>query len=513
LPVSCLPVRMNNRRVRFALFLSSAIACLAISILLAYRQLILYRSAMETLPPGSTIAGLPVGGLTPSQAGQRLVQAYTLTPVEIQINSNDAVHAEPSRIHIDPLSAGQRLDIQRMLEQVAKEQSKTSSLDGFWNYLWNHPPGPMDIPLSCSVDEETLAQYLEKELLIRYEQMPSRAQPVPGDVIYVPGKAGQVINIDQAISSIEQALCSLSPRTVEVFLQTTEALPPDPSLLQPVIDALIQGSGFDGVIELYFQDLQRGDQFTTAFNKGQIIRPGIAFTAASTIKIPVMVSIYHRLDGIMPDGLRQQMEQMIDLSDNSSTDEVMQQVLDVNLGPLQVTEDMQALGLQNTFLAGYFYQGAPLLQLFTTPANQRADISTDPDIYNQTSAADMGFLLADIQQCASDGSGPIITTFSSRVSQGECQEMIDLLSKNKKGVLLEAGLPEGVHIARKYGWVTDPADGLMHSASDAALVFTPGGNFVLTAYLYHPDQLQWDPAQRLVARLATAVNNYFNQWK
>jgi hypothetical protein len=44
-------------------------------------------------------------------------------------------------------------------------------------------------------------------------------------------------------------------------------------------------------------------------------------------------------------------------------------------------------------------------------------------------------------------------------------------------------------------------------------VYTPGGDFVMTAYLYHPTQLPWDDAQRLVARLATAIDNFYNQWK
>ncbi len=330
---------------------------------------------------------------------------------------------------------------------------------------------------------------------------------------FTPGQPGQTLDIEGAIPKIHQALCSLTDRTVELQTIQTPALPPDPALLQPTIEALIQGSEFDGIIELYYQDLQSGSEFTTAYNQGRPVETGIAFTAASTIKIPVMVSAYRQLDGTLPDDLRQQMEQMIDLSDNSSTDEVMQRVLDANLAPLQVSEDAQALNLKNTFLAGFFYQGAPLLDLYKTPANQRSDISTDPDVYNQTSAEDMGHLLAAIQNCAADGNGQLITTFSGQISQAECQDMINLLTQNKKGVLIEAGLPEGTRMARKYGWVTDPADGLMHSTSDATLVFTPGGNFVLTVYLYHPEQLQWDPAQRLVARLATAVHNYHNQWK
>lgn len=503
---------MKPRLIRFILLILCAFSCLAISAGMTIQQLGIFRETLTILPPGTTIAGIPTGGLSMEESAKRVAEALPLTPVEIVIQPsvNDQDHSA-SLVQIEPLSAGLVLNLSDMLEQARQAYARTRFWDGFWNFIWNHPPAPVEIPLSCSVDEKQLNQYLNDLLLPRYARPATRAQPVPGDVRFTPGKPGQTLDIEGALPKIRQALCSLTDRTVEIQTIQTPALPPDPTLLQPMLDALIQGSEFDGIIELYYQDLQNGSEFTTAYNKGQPVETGIAFTAASTIKIPVMVSVFRQLNGELPDDLQIQMEQMIDLSDNSSTDEVMKRVLDANLAPLQVSQDAQALNLPNTFLAGFFYQGAPLLNLYKTPANQRSDINTDPDIYNQTSAEDMGHLLAAIQNCAANGNGQLISTFPGQISQAECQEMINLLSQNKKGVLIEAGLPEGTHMARKYGWVTDPADGLMHSTSDAAIMFTPGGNFVLTVYLYHPDQIQWDPVQRLVARLATAVNNYYNQ--
>ncbi len=46
--------------------------------------------------------------------------------------------------------------------------------------------------------------------------------------------------------------------------------------------------------------------------------------------------------------------------------------------------------------------------------------------------------------------------------------------------------------------------------SDAALVYTPGGNYILTIYLYHPTQLVWDTASKLVSDLSKAVYNFYN---
>jgi beta-lactamase class A len=501
------------RRVRFLIFFTLAMFCLLAAAYLAYQQSLAYRATLGIFPNGSVVAGIPAGGLRAQEVAQRLAQAFSLTPVELQIKNAGPDQAPTPPVQIDPLAAGQQLDLGGILARATEDSTPANFWSGFWDYLWNRQPAAITTPLTCTVKEDQLRQYLAGLFSTRYDQLSTRAEPTLGDVLYTPGQPGQTLDIASALPRIRAALCSQTARTVELSLTTSPAQPPDPALLRPVLDTLIQGSNFDGVLELYFQDLQTGEEFTSAFNHGHAIEPGIAFTAASTIKIPVMVSVYKRLENGLPEDLRQPMEQMIDLSDNSSTDEVMQRVLDQNIGPMQVSEDMQALGLQNTFLAGFFYPGAPLLNLFKTPANQRSDINTDPDIYNQTTAADMGHLLADMQRCAADNQGPLVQAFTGQITQAECQEMITYLSKNKKGVLIEAGLPEGVHMARKYGWVTDTTDGLMHAASDATLVFTPGGNFVLTVYLYHPDQLQWDPAQRLVARLATAVNNYYNGWK
>jgi hypothetical protein len=64
-------------------------------------------------------------------------------------------------------------------------------------------------------------------------------------------------------------------------------------------------------------------------------------------------------------------------------------------------------------------------------------------------------------------------------------------------------------VAHKHGWVTD-ASYVIHDMSDAAIVYTPGGDYVLTVYLYHPVQLVFDPSNKLVADLSRATYNFYN---
>ncbi len=45
---------------------------------------------------------------------------------------------------------------------------------------------------------------------------------------------------------------------------------------------------------------------------------------------------------------------------------------------------------------------------------------------------------------------------------------------------------------------------------DAGIIYTPGGNYVFVVFLYHPDQLIWEPASELIAELSQAVYNFYN---
>ncbi len=119
---------------------------------------------------------------------------------------------------------------------------------------------------------------------------------------------------------------------------------------------------------------------------------------------------------------------------------------------------MKALGLENTFLAGEFGLGSPLLRVYKTPANQREDVTTDPDLYNQSTPSDIGMLLEDIYLCADNGQGTFKAVFGDEITQAECQIMIDYLSQNKMPSLLEAGVPDVTEVAHKHGWVTYQRD-------------------------------------------------------
>jgi hypothetical protein len=84
--------------------------------------------------------------------------------------------------------------------------------------------------------------------------------------------------------------------------------------------------------------------------------------------------------------------------------------------------------------------------------------------------------------------------------------MLDLLAQNKLGYLIEAGVPEGTRVAHKHGFVDSPLDFVV----DSGIVYTPGGNYVLSIFLWNDPPMIWDPTARLISDLSRAIYNYFN---
>jgi beta-lactamase class A len=472
------------------------------AVILGTLQLVRFSRLRANFPPGMVIAEIPVGGLDRAGSAQRLLEAYTITPIELSYGD--------TMIHISPSVAEFTLDLESMLAAADLARTELPFWVGFWNYLWGLPTAPREIPLRASFSEQRLRSYLEEEVAARFDQPPAPALPAAGTVNFQPGAQGTALDIERSILLIERALRSPSRRTVDLPLQRTS--PPRPSFqnLEVLLKQTIQLSGFDGLVGLYLLDLQTAQEIHFAYQQNQTIsvRPDIAFTAASIIKLPIMVSVYRRL-GDAPDAETVRLlEEMIEKSGNDPADWVMERVIDRTSAPLEVSADMQALGLENTFLAGQFYPGATLLYRYDTPANLRADVNTDPDIYNQTTPSEMGMLLEDIYQCNQSGGGAFMVVFPGEITQSECQAMINSLTRNKLPELITKGLPEGTRIAHKHGWVT--YFGIMNTLGDAAIVYTPGGNYILVVFLHQPDQLVWEPATDLVADLSRAVYNYYN---
>ncbi len=492
---------MRNRG-SFSLFRWGSLLLIIIALVITVFQLISFSRIWESFPAGMTIAGVPVGMLNRQEAAERLLEVYS-QPVELLYNEQV--------IHLEPGIVGFSLDTDTMLAAADQARTRLPFWQSFWNFLWGRPSEALTIPLSASFSEERLRTYLENEIATRYDQPPTAAAPIPGTVNFQAGLQGTTVDIDRAVALIESAFLSTTQRSVTLPLG--RSTPPHPTMtnLEVLLKQTIALSGYDGTIGLYMADLQTGQEINFIQTQAELLPypPDVAFTASSTIKIAIMISVFRRL-GENPDAeVVSNLEDMIAQSINPASDWLMATVLDAFDGPLLVTEDMQTLGYNDTFLAGYFYSGAPLLAIYDTTANQRQDVFTDPDPYNQTTPSQIGGVLVDLYQCAQLNGGALLAAFPSEITQAECQTMINYLIQDRIALLIQAGVPDGTNVGHKHGWVPD-IYGVIHDMSDAAIVFTPGGDYVLTVFMYHPVQIVFDPANNLVKDLSRAVYNYYN---
>jgi hypothetical protein len=490
----------SSRRIGSAFAIISVILLITAIILLTY-MLIVFSRSRATYPENMEIAGVPVGGLSREQAGQRLLEAYNL-PVELHYN--EAV------IHLDPAVINFELNLESMLATADFVRIGGQFWNEFWAFLWSTPKENVVIPLDANYSEQLLRNYLVDELGARYDQPPIPAQPQVGSVSFTPGTPGTTIDVDRAVFQIENALFSHLNRVVSLPLQTSDPSRPSFANLEILLKQILDGANYDGIAGVYLQDMQTSQEIHFIYSNGQDYPtdPDLAFSASSIIKIPIMISAYTRQgEDPHPEALNLMNNMMVE-SGNDPADWLMEQFIDRNRGPLLVTDDIRALGLENTFLAGYFRVGSPLLATYTTPAQTRTDLYTEPDVYNQTTVTDIGMLLSDLYQCGEYGGGALLAVFPDTITPQECREMIELMTLNNLPLLIRSGAPEGTRIAQKFGWVSDNV-GALTTIGDAAIVYTPSGDYVLAIYFSHPVQLVWDPINGLIGDLSEAIYNYY----
>ena len=487
---------MKSKGLRWAVGLLGLLFLLS-SLIITIIEYNRYADLTLVFPPGSMIAGLPVAGLDKDAAAARVSQYYSL-PLIVQIKD--------TTIHVNPQELGFTVDASSLVEAAAQKLPESS----FWAHLWGRDPSQaVEQPSSGKIDEDQISEYLETQIIPRYLQPGRAVTPIVGTTNFEEAQAGEELNLDQAVQDIQAALISPDLHSVSLKIDEKPVAAPDLAMLKAFLRHNMDWIGFTELLEIYLEPLENSQTLHFALQGDVEVDPDVAFTAASTIKIPIMISVLRRTADPTPEEAVALLERMILFSENPPADTLMATYIDEARGPLLVSEDLAALGMQNTFLAGYFYLGAPVLQIFTTPANSRTDIYLDPDIYIQTVPAEAGQLLSAIYSCAADGTGLLMRTFPGEISQAECQLMLNILSNNRIGLLIEAGLPPEGYAAHKHGWVQE-LDGLLHSMSDVAIVFTPGGDYVLNIFIYDPDRLDFDQGNRLFARLSQTVYNFFN---
>ena len=475
-----------------------SIGLLLAAVIMSFFQLIAYSRQRARLPEGLTIAGVPVGGLDQPAAIERLLQTYSTT-VEL-IYEGESIVMSPARV-------GFELDAEAMMAAGELERTSMDFWSGFWDFLWNRPGEPHAVPLRAEYSETQLLATLQ-DLSARYDEPPRPSQPIPGTADFEAGHNGRVLDIARASELVGEVLSAPRDRSVNLPIMESAPLRPTLATLETLLKQKLDVEQFDGLAVVYVMDLRTGEDLHFGYHQNEdiAVTPDIAFDAGSTIKIGIATAFYRYFDEPLDEEASRWLSEMITLSGNDPANWLMERI-DQDRGPLLVTETLREAGFDSSYIVAW-YRPPPIpipganLQ---TPANQRTDINTRPNQLNQATASEVGMLLADLYACQ-DGGGALLAIFPDQVRQEECEQILSLLSQNRIAWLIEASVPDGTRVAHKHGWTQSPLDFI----SDAGIVYSPGGDYVISIFMWDDDEMIWEPTSSLFAQLGRAVYNYFN---
>jgi beta-lactamase class A len=504
---------LGTTRKRFhlpILAIMSAVLILA-AFAMSMVELTRFSQSKEFLQVDITVAGVPVSGLKLGDAVSAWQRVYE-QPVELLY--------QESPILLNPAEIDFRTNDERMRADVQARLTGTDNywLD-FWNYLWRRPTNPITISLVADYPQSRLRSYLE-DIATRYEQPAGSASFVVDTMTFGSGATGLRLDVDASIQAIDAALRRPTDRKVKLVMRSEGGRVATMQTLKEAILTYLTGKGvlIDGqntIASVMLIDLQTGQELS--------INPDVAYTASSTIKIPILLNFFRKWDFAPKDEEKWLLAASILCSSNSASNFLMQiagvgenESARLANGLGQVTTTAQTLGAKNTFISAPLYVADSKYQFSiqrpkTTPNPQ---LNARPDPYSQTTAEDMAAMLHDLYDCAEYGSG-LMAVFPNGYTQNECKQMIELLSGNIIGRLIELGVPAGTRVAHKNGWARATVEGINgYTTGDAAIIYTRGGAYILTVYIWE----QIKPGQEVgsiypweaIEGVSRIVYNYFN---
>lgn len=425
------------------------------------------------LSSGLTIAGIPVGNLRLSEANARVEQAYA-SPITLYYRDQP--------INISPDTIGFRLNLPTMLAE-ANASSETEG--GFWQRFTDYLLGRDDtdrtnIALIADYQQSALRTQLEQIALV-FDRPASNVGYDFQTFLPLSGESGYELDIDRAVTLADAALRSSNQRFVDLPISGGQLEEPNLSDLEELIISYLDAQGFiyDGqtsVASVFVLDLKTGEEIS--------ILGDVAFTAASTIKFPILIDYFKVLEGEVSQDNAWLMANSLLCSANSTSNLIMSDIIgqgNLFRGIADVTQTVQYLGAQNTYITAPFIDGSPnqvLGSIETPPTFPNPNFNTRPDSFNQTTAEDLGTLFQMVYDCAYYNSGLITAYPSGEFTQRECRQMIELMSGLELNRLLEGGVPEGTRISYKNGWVGEVT-------GVSGIVFPPNGkDYVISIFLW-----------------------------
>ena len=350
----------------------------------------------------------------------------------------------------------------------------------------------------------------------RFEVLATHAQ-FPWLKIRVPRVSGGIAWVSEGLLAIEGELARL-PQETQLRYATPE-LTPTPPVVRYAAETTNPSSEWLRLGETIWQRfLTAGFDFPTEpvgalhlydLAGHSVIQFGeaVAFSGTSLTKVAILIELYRQLDRPPNPEMATLILNAIICSDNRATNELLRIIGGGNAqdGALRVTETLQQLGMQKSFIsAPYAIPGVETAHQARSLQTAADQLRNQPDPFNQATVDDLGGLMRGIYFCAKEDSGLLRETFPQGISQNECRSMLHIMAANEVDGLLKSGVPQEVTVAHKHGWIAD-------THGNAAVFFTPGGDYILVMYLYKPLRLDFiAESLPLFAEVSRLVYHHFN---
>jgi len=249
---------------------------------------------------------------------------------------------------------------------------------------------------------------------------------------------------------------------------------------------------------LYLLDLESG--VSVGFHEQ------LAFSGTSIQKINILTTLLGVLDEPLTRADAVDLANTMICSENVATNRLLARIGagDPWAGAAAVSRLLDGLGMPASYLLTPYTIPGQELQAppgtLVTPPQPHGDSVTGADPWNRIVARDVGAQLAALYACAQGERGPLA---ERGLEPRECRQALQVMSNNTVDALLKAGVPARTQVAHKHGWIAD-------THSNAALFFTPGGDYVIVLLLHQPQWLDFQKSLPLMAEVSRLVYNFYN---
>ena len=452
-------------------------------------QFIVFQISLSRLPASWTIGDRAFPNQTIDEA---------VTQLETDLQQPVTLNYLTSAVTLEPTAIDFTFDITETKRLAQDARMRSSSLSDFLRHLILQPPATRDIPVVASYSDEKARAFLA-DVATRRDEPPRSPAPQIDQLTLTPGQPGHLLNIVDSMPPLEDALKSAQQRTAELVVEDKAAPPPTLDQLQQLLQARL--ATFQGAASVFVKDLQTGEELH--------INPNVPFSGGGVMKLPIVAEIYRKYELPLDITTTQRLTAALttELS-NLPANQLLNQIGDGNTfaGAATTTASLANLGLRNSYLAQPYDQPITATVGISTPANTTPPLNTNASPAIQTTASDIGLLWEMIDQCSQSG-GALLVVYPNQFSPIECRQLIDLLQANTPTdipALLNSRLPAQAESAHRPG-------GNFDTRGDAALVRSPGGDYILVVFLNTANQnFDWAVADLIMADLSKAAYNYFN---